>query len=151
MYLLIHRDKWEHVHVGDSPVEGHSRDGASKCEGSLIAMDTMGQHSNLGKDKGQVRMRWVLGQAHMHSTHTIAYAYSNGEHQTVVNVIMKIAEFLLNFLICTQVRRSPLTYVACVTINYCIHVYMRRIWAESQLSLIVGTPINLVRRLISQV
>ena len=56
MYLFIHRDKWEHVHVADSPVEGQSRDGASKSEGSFIAMDTIGQNSNLGKDKMQVGM-----------------------------------------------------------------------------------------------
>ena len=102
-YLLIDRGKWEHVHVGHSPMEGHSRDGGSKGEGSLVAMNTVGQHSNLGTDKVQAEARilWVAGQACIIYTHTVLY----------------------NTLYVTNVRRRIYSVCMCLEWNYTNSLY----------------------------
>ena len=51
MYHLVHWYQEEDAHDDDSPVEGQdqSRDTATEHEGSLIAVDTMGQNWRWGK------------------------------------------------------------------------------------------------------
>ena len=54
-------------------MESHLRDGGSKGEGSLVAMDTMGQHSNLGTDKVQARTVFFEWQDKQYYLHAMLY------------------------------------------------------------------------------